>query len=68
MQHVEFYGCHSVQVSLQYIKWNEMTADVDEQTAPREARLILDVDCRNEETIGAQLHQLEECLKPMQGS
>ena len=62
MQHVEFYGCHSIEVALQYIKWNEMTADIDQQTAPWEARLILNADCRNRETIGTKLNKLEECL------
>jgi len=42
-----------------------VAADVDHQSTPTEARLVLDRNCWHGEAIGGNRHQLEECLKPV---
>src|SRR5260370_30301331 len=40
VQNIHLHRGHSVQVALEDVQWNEMAADIDEQAAPGEARLI----------------------------
>src|SRR5215813_6103555 len=63
MQDVQLYGRHRVEVPLEYVHRLEVTADVDEQAAPGKARLIVDPDTGNVESVAIALEQLQESLQ-----
>ena len=65
---VHLHRRHSIQVALEHVQRNEVTADVDEQAAPGESRLILDRDRRYGKSLPGGFHQLQECLKAVQNA
>ncbi len=68
VQDVHLDGGHAVEVALQSICWDEVTADVDQRATPREAWLIFDGDGRNRESRRVDLDQLEKCLQAAQNA
>ena len=56
MKDVHLHGFHAVEIALKDVHGNEVAADVDEEPAPWEARLVVDGDGRNHESGSRGLH------------
>src|SRR5580765_1541158 len=63
VENVHLHEGHAVEVSLEYVEWDEVTADVNHQAAPREAWLVFDRDRRYHEALGCDRDQLQESLQ-----
>src|SRR5262249_45664435 len=63
MKDVHLDGLHAVEIALENIDRNEVAAHVDEQTAPGEARLVLDGEGRSGKAVGSDVDQLKEGLQ-----
>ena len=63
VEDVHFYGFHAIEVAAQDVERNEVAADVEHDSAPREARLIVDRDDGDVEAGGAGLDELQKCLQ-----
>ena len=62
VQNIHLHGSHAVEIALQHLNRDQVAADVNEQAAPREARLVFDRDDGDRESGGGRLNQLEKSL------
>src|SRR5262249_54993088 len=53
MENVHLHSSHAIQVALEHLHWNVVTANVDQQPTPGKPRLILNCDHRQGESVGA---------------
>jgi hypothetical protein len=60
VEDVELDGGHRFEVSLDDVDGHPMAGDVDHETSPREARVVLDVDHGNREPLAGGSDQLRE--------
>ncbi len=66
VKYVHLHGGEPVNAALDGRDRQEMTRDVQRQSAPPEARLIGDIDRRRSESIGAQSNQLQQSFEAAQ--
>ena len=63
VEDVHLDGFHAVEIALEYVGGNEVAADVNEQAAPGEARLVLDGKGGSGEAVGSDFDELQESLQ-----
>ena len=63
MEDVHLHGFHAIDISPQDVERNEVPADVEHQSSPWKARLIVNRNDRHVESVGAGLDQLQKCLQ-----
>src|SRR6516164_817116 len=63
VEDVHFYGGHAIEIAIEHIDGNEMTAGVDHQATPLKTRLIFDGDCRGGESARANTDKLQKRLQ-----
>ena len=68
VQNVHLHRCHSIQIALKHIDRNKVAANVNEQSAPGEPRLILYRSCRHSKSIHARFDQLQKGLKSVKNA
>ena len=66
VEDIHLHRSHSVDVALEHVDGNEMAAHIDQQAAPREARLVIDGDGGRGKSGGSDLHELKKSLQPAQ--
>ena len=66
MQDIQLQSGHAVEIALHHIKWDEVPANINEQSAPCKARLVMDGQDRYGKSGRARFHQLQKCLKAVQ--
>ena len=65
MENVHLHGFHAVDISADDVKREEMAGRVDHQSAPREARPVLNGDHWGGKSAGRNIHQLKKGLESM---
>ena len=63
VQHVELDRRHAVEGALDHLDRLEVPADIHQQSAPREARRVLDVHGGHEKPVGVAGHELQQRLE-----
>ena len=63
VKYVQLHRCHAIEITLQDVERNEVTAHIDHQSAPGKAWLVLDRNCGHGKAVGSGLHQLQKCLQ-----
>src|SRR6266550_8821053 len=66
MQDVQLQSGHAVKIALQHVEWNEVPANVNEQSAPGKSRFVVDCQDRYGKSGRTRFHQLQECLQAVQ--
>ncbi len=65
MKDVHLHRFHAVQIAPENLKRNEVSANVDHQSAPGKPRLILNLYGGGSEAVGRDFHQLQKSLQPV---
>ena len=68
MEDIHFHRFHAVEISTYHIERNEMPDRIDHESAPREARPILNCQGWDRKSFRRHIDQLEKRLKSMQRS
>jgi hypothetical protein len=66
MENIKFDRLHAIQIALQDWDGYKAMTGVDEKSAPRETRLVVNRDHGNAETGWSDCHELKERLEPSQ--
>src|SRR5208283_4259622 len=66
VQHIHLYRSQAVDVAFEHVERDEVAADIDEQAAPRKARLIFDGDGGGSESGRRDLDELQKRLQAAQ--
>src|SRR5712691_11107362 len=66
VQDIHLHRCHSIEVALEHVQRNEVTADINEQTTPGKPGPILNRHDGNSKSVCGGFHKLKEGLKAME--
>ena len=66
MEHVEFHCFHGIKIPLDYIGRHEMAGNIDQQSTPGEAWLIVDLNAGKEVAVAIGVEELQERFEPAQ--
>src|SRR3954452_3462921 len=65
---VQLHGGHAIEIAVEDLDRQEMAAYIEHQTTPGKARLILNGERRDGESLGGHFHELQECLETAHGT
>src|SRR3984893_6410610 len=68
MQNIHLHCGHSIQIALKNAQWNEVPANINQQSAPGKPWLILYRDCRHSKSVHARFDQLQEGLQSVKNA